>query len=157
MSDLGATARSTVPSAGGAEADAAYVRFDNAQKSYDGVTLVVKSLNLDIAKGEFLTMLGPSGSGKTTCLMMLAGFEPATHGEVFLDTRPVNRVPPHKRGIGLVFQNYALFPHMTVEENLAFPLGGAPHVARRGAPAGRKGAGDGRASRIRGAASFGLV
>ena len=67
-------------------------------------------------------MLGPSGSGKTTCLMMLAGFEPATHGEIFLDTRPINRVPPHKRGIGMVFQNYALFPHMTVEENLLFPL-----------------------------------
>ena len=105
-----------------ADADAAYVRFDNVQKSYDGVTLVVKSLNLDIAEGEFLTMLGPSGSGKTTCLMMLAGFEPATHGEIFLNTRPINRVPPHKRGIGMVFQNYALFPHMTVEENLLFPL-----------------------------------
>ena len=122
MSDPGATARPEAPSATGADADAAYVRFDNVQKSYDGVTLVVKSLNLDIAKGEFLTMLGPSGSGKTTCLMMLAGFEPATHGEIFLDTRPINKVPPHKRGIGMVFQNYALFPHMTVEENLAFPL-----------------------------------
>ena len=98
------------------------VRFDDVQKSYDGETLVVKSLNLDIARGEFLTMLGPSGSGKTTCLMMLAGFEPATHGEIFLDGRPINNVPPHKRGIGMVFQNYALFPHMTVAENLAFPL-----------------------------------
>ena len=67
-------------------------------------------------------MLGPSGSGKTTCLMMLAGFEPATHGEIFLNENPINRVPPHKRGIGMVFQNYALFPHMTVAENLAFPL-----------------------------------
>ena len=122
MSDSGATARPATPGAAGADADTAYVRFDNVQKSYDGVTLVVKSLNLDIAKGEFLTMLGPSGSGKTTCLMMLAGFEPATHGEIFLDTRPINKVPPHKRGIGMVFQNYALFPHMTVEENLAFPL-----------------------------------
>ncbi|MCP5080770.1 MAG: ABC transporter ATP-binding protein, partial [Alphaproteobacteria bacterium] len=84
--------------------------------------LVVKNLNLDIATGEFLTMLGPSGSGKTTCLMMLAGFEPATHGEIFLNDRPINNVAPHKRGIGMVFQNYALFPHMTVAENLAFPL-----------------------------------
>ena len=67
-------------------------------------------------------MLGPSGSGKTTCLMMLAGFEPATHGEIYLNDRPINNVPPHKRGIGMVFQNYALFPHMTVAENLAFPL-----------------------------------
>ncbi len=100
----------------------AAVRFESVQKSYDGETLVVKNLNLDIARGEFLTMLGPSGSGKTTCLMMLAGFEPATHGEIFLNDRPINNVPPHKRGIGMVFQNYALFPHMSVAENLAFPL-----------------------------------
>ena len=100
----------------------ALVRFVDIQKSYDGEQLVVKNLNLDVAKGEFLTMLGPSGSGKTTCLMMLAGFEPATHGEIYLNERPINRVPPHKRGIGMVFQNYALFPHMTVAENLAFPL-----------------------------------
>jgi putative spermidine/putrescine transport system ATP-binding protein len=100
----------------------AAVRFESVQKSYDGETLVVKDLNLDIARGEFLTMLGPSGSGKTTCLMMLAGFEPATHGEIFLNDHPINNVPPHKRGIGMVFQNYALFPHMTVAENLAFPL-----------------------------------
>jgi len=62
-----------------------HVCFDNVQKSYDGETLVVKNLNLDIARGEFLTMLGPSGSGKTTCLMMLAGFESATFGEIRLD------------------------------------------------------------------------
>ncbi|MCB1884729.1 MAG: ABC transporter ATP-binding protein [Geminicoccaceae bacterium] len=99
-----------------------FVRFDDVQKSYDGETLVVKSLNLDIARGEFLTMLGPSGSGKTTCLMMLAGFETATHGEIYLDGRQINDVAPHKRDIGMVFQNYALFPHMTVAENLAFPL-----------------------------------
>ena len=99
-----------------------FVRFEEVQKSYDGETLVVKNLNLDIQRGEFVTMLGPSGSGKTTCLMMLAGFEPATHGEIFLGNRPINAVPPHKRGIGMVFQNYALFPHMTVNENLAFPL-----------------------------------
>ncbi|MGI9350264.1 MAG: ABC transporter ATP-binding protein [Rhizobiaceae bacterium] len=102
--------------------DNSYVRFENVQKSYDGEVLVVKDLNLDIQKGEFVTMLGPSGSGKTTCLMMLAGFEPATHGEIFLDDRPINMVPPNKRGIGMVFQNYALFPHMSVAENLAFPL-----------------------------------
>jgi putative spermidine/putrescine transport system ATP-binding protein len=100
----------------------AFVAFEHVQKSYDGVSLVVKDLNLSIGKGEFLTMLGPSGSGKTTCLMMLAGFETATHGEIKLDGRNINQVPPHKRGIGMVFQNYALFPHMTVGENLAFPL-----------------------------------
>ncbi|MEQ9199993.1 MAG: ABC transporter ATP-binding protein, partial [Rhodospirillales bacterium] len=105
-----------------AETNDAFVRFKGVQKSYDGETLVVKNFNLDIEAGEFVTMLGPSGSGKTTCLMMLAGFEPATHGEIFLDGVPINNVPPHKRGIGMVFQNYALFPHMTVSENLAFPL-----------------------------------
>jgi len=100
----------------------AFVQFVDVQKSYDGETLVVKNLNLDIEKGEFVTMLGPSGSGKTTCLMMLAGFETATHGDIVLDGSPINNVAPHKRDIGMVFQNYALFPHMTVAENLAFPL-----------------------------------
>ena len=99
-----------------------FVRFDKVDKSYDGKVLVVKDLNLDIAEGEFVTMLGPSGSGKTTCLMMLAGFETPTNGEIYLDKNPISNIPPHKRGIGMVFQNYALFPHMTVYENLAFPL-----------------------------------
>ncbi|NNE53998.1 MAG: ABC transporter ATP-binding protein [Sulfitobacter sp.] len=100
----------------------AFVEFDRVQKSYDGETLVVKDLNLSLPQGEFLTMLGPSGSGKTTCLMMLAGFETATHGDIRLDGKSINNIPPHKRGIGMVFQNYALFPHMTVAENLSFPL-----------------------------------
>jgi putative spermidine/putrescine transport system ATP-binding protein len=100
----------------------AFVKFDRVQKSYDGLSLVVKDLNLSMPRGEFLTMLGPSGSGKTTCLMMLAGFETATHGDILLDGVSINNIPPHKRGIGMVFQNYALFPHMTVAENLAFPL-----------------------------------
>lgn len=105
-----------------ASRDSAFVEFERVQKSYDGEILVVKDLNLSMPKGEFLTMLGPSGSGKTTCLMMLAGFETATHGEIRLDGKPINNIPPHKRGIGMVFQNYALFPHMTVAENLSFPL-----------------------------------
>jgi putative spermidine/putrescine transport system ATP-binding protein len=105
-----------------AETSDAFVRFVDVQKSYDGETLVVKNLNLDIPKGEFVTMLGPSGSGKTTCLMMLAGFETATHGDIVLDGNPINNVAPHKRNIGMVFQNYALFPHMTIFENLSFPL-----------------------------------
>ena len=98
------------------------VSFRGVQKSYDGENLIVKDLNLDIRKGEFLTLLGPSGSGKTTSLMMLAGFETPTAGEILLAGRSINNVPPHKRDIGMVFQNYALFPHMTVAENLAFPL-----------------------------------
>ena len=100
----------------------AFVKFERVQKSYDGETLVVKDLNLEIPKGEFLTMLGPSGAGISTCLMMLAGFETATHGEIMLNGISINNIPPHKRGIGMVFQNYALFPHMSVAENLSFPL-----------------------------------
>ncbi|MEK9281081.1 ABC transporter ATP-binding protein [Bradyrhizobium sp. ISRA442] len=104
------------------DASTAFVRFSDVQKTYDGETLVVKNLNLDIRQGEFLTMLGPSGSGKTTTLMMLAGFEVPTHGRILLEGRPIDNMPPHRRNIGMVFQNYALFPHMTVEENVAFPL-----------------------------------
>ncbi len=103
-------------------ADAHAVRFANVAKSYDGRTLVIDNLSFEVARGEFLTLLGPSGSGKTTTLMMLAGFETATRGDIFLNGTPVTRLPPHKRGLGFVFQNYALFPHMTVAENLAFPL-----------------------------------
>ncbi|WP_439815937.1 ABC transporter ATP-binding protein [Zavarzinia sp. CC-PAN008] len=100
----------------------AFVVFEGVQKTYDGEVLVVKDLDLTVRKGEFLTLLGPSGSGKTTTLMMLAGFETPTRGHIYLDSRPIDNLPPHKRDIGMVFQNYALFPHMTVSENIAFPL-----------------------------------
>jgi len=99
-----------------------FVVFDKIDKSYDGKVLVVKNLNINIAKGEFVTMLGPSGSGKTTTLMMLAGFETPTNGEIYLEKKPISKIPPYEREIGMVFQNYALFPHMTVQENLSFPL-----------------------------------
>ena len=98
------------------------VRFRAVAKSYDGRAQAVAPLDLDVAEGEFLTLLGPSGSGKTTTLMMLAGFEEPSAGEILLDGQVLNRVPPHRRGIGVVFQNYALFPHMSVAQNLAFPL-----------------------------------
>ncbi|HME21354.1 MAG TPA: ABC transporter ATP-binding protein [Acetobacteraceae bacterium] len=98
------------------------VKFIGVEKSYDGCTLAVRDLTLDVAEGEFLTLLGPSGSGKTTTLNMLAGFERPTRGEILLGGRPVDRLPPYQRNIGMVFQNYALFPHMTVGENVAFPL-----------------------------------
>jgi len=98
------------------------VKFIGVEKSYDGHTLAVRGLTLDVAQGEFLTLLGPSGSGKTTTLNMLAGFERPTRGEILLAGRPVDRLPPYERNIGMVFQNYALFPHMTVAENVAFPL-----------------------------------
>ncbi len=103
-------------------ANGVIVNFADVQKTYDGESLVIRNLNLDVFRGEFLTLLGPSGSGKTTTLMMLAGFEVPSHGVITLEGKPVNRVPPEKRDIGMVFQNYALFPHMTVAENLAFPL-----------------------------------
>lgn len=98
------------------------IEMVGVQKSYDGTQLVIPDLNLDIRRGEFLTLLGASGSGKTTTLMMLAGFENPTHGAILMDGRPIQDVPAHQRGIGMVFQNYALFPHMTVEENLGYPL-----------------------------------
>jgi len=98
------------------------VKFAAVEKTYDGKTLVVRDLNLDIQAGEFLSLLGPSGSGKTTTLMMLAGFESPTAGEIFLNGTPITRTPPHKRNFGMVFQNYALFPHMTIADNVAYPL-----------------------------------
>ena len=99
-----------------------HVEFRDVRKTYDGETLVVKNLNLDISRGEFLTLLGPSGSGKTTSLMMLAGFEQPSQGRILLDGQDIAHTPPHRRGIGVVFQSYALFPHMTVEQNIAFGL-----------------------------------
>ena len=98
------------------------VSFTGVQKTYDGIHLVVRDLNLDIRQGEFLSLLGPSGSGKTTTLMMLAGFESPTAGDIMLSGRQITNTPPHKRNFGMVFQNYALFPHMTLAENIAYPL-----------------------------------
>lgn len=98
------------------------IELCHVQKSYDGKNLVIQDLNLSIAQGEFLTLLGASGSGKTTTLMMLAGFETPTRGEIRMGGKPIQNVPAHQRGMGMVFQNYALFPHMSVAENLAYPL-----------------------------------
>ena len=99
-----------------------HVEFERVTKSFDERIEVVSDLDLTVQKGEFLTLLGPSGSGKTTCLMMLAGFEEPTSGTIRIDGRAMNEVAPRRRGIGMVFQNYALFPHMTVGGNLSFPL-----------------------------------
>jgi len=90
-------------------------------KRFGDVT-AVDDVSLIIAKGEFITFLGPSGSGKTTTLMMVAGFLNASDGSIELDSKPLDPLPPYKRDIGMVFQHYALFPHMTVAQNIAFPL-----------------------------------
>ena len=106
----------------GAAPDPAYVEFRGVTKTYDGRVQVVDGLDLQVRQGEFLTLLGPSGSGKTTCLMMLAGFEAPTTGSIRLRGREIADTPARKREIGMVFQNYALFPHLTVGQNLSFPL-----------------------------------
>jgi putative spermidine/putrescine transport system ATP-binding protein len=90
-------------------------------KRYDAVT-AVNAIDLDARPGEFLTLLGPSGSGKTTTLNMIAGFIDVTEGELQIDGRPVGDLPPYRRNIGMVFQHYALFPHMTVADNVEYPL-----------------------------------
>ena len=100
----------------------AFITFAGVSKTYDGGVYVVDRLDLDVAKGEFVSLLGPSGSGKTTTLMMLAGFEAPTLGEIRLAGKRLDDKPPHQRDIGMVFQNYALFPHLTIGENVAFPL-----------------------------------
>jgi len=87
-----------------------------------GSIKAVDDVSLNIEHGEFLTLLGPSGSGKTTTLNMIAGFEIPTNGDILLENEDITTVAPNRRGIGMVFQNYALFPHMTVYENIAFPL-----------------------------------
>jgi putative spermidine/putrescine transport system ATP-binding protein len=100
----------------------AYLRIDGVTKSYDGVTDAVRDVSIDINKGEFVTFLGPSGSGKTTTLMMIAGFEEPTQGKILLAGKDLSHLKPWSRNIGMVFQNYALFPHMTVARNVEFPL-----------------------------------
>jgi ABC-type Fe3+/spermidine/putrescine transport system ATPase subunit len=99
----------------------AAITLDRLNHDYDGVPAVV-DVSIDIVPGEFLTLLGPSGSGKTTTLMLLAGFLQPTSGRITIDGREVTDLPPHRRDFGIVFQNYALFPHMTVADNVGFAL-----------------------------------
>jgi putative spermidine/putrescine transport system ATP-binding protein len=118
----GASASRSEDTAGSARGgDETFVEFIDVEKVY-GDFQAVKRLHLSIGRGEFLTFLGPSGSGKTTTLNMLAGFERPSRGMITLAGKSVDRLPPYERNIGMVFQNYALFPHMSVEQNVAFPL-----------------------------------
>lgn len=97
------------------------IALHNLQKRYGGAT-AVDQVSLSVSPGEFISLLGPSGSGKTTTLMMIAGFEMPDSGRVLLDDKDITRLPPHRRELGVIFQNYALFPHMTVAENVAYSL-----------------------------------
>jgi putative spermidine/putrescine transport system ATP-binding protein len=97
------------------------VRLEGVVKRF-GSVVAVDGISLDVREGEFFSMLGPSGSGKTTCLRMIAGFEEPTEGRIYLDGRDVSRLAPYDRDVNTVFQDYALFPHMTVEENVAYGL-----------------------------------
>lgn len=98
------------------------VTLKSVTKRYGPGPYAVENMTLDVSPGEFITVLGPSGSGKTSALMMIAGFESVTSGDIFINEKSVRDLPPHKRDIGIVFQNYALFPHLTIYENIAFPL-----------------------------------
>ena len=98
------------------------VEFRHVEKSYPNGFKAVTDLNLEIEEGEFLVMVGPSGCGKSTTLRMIAGLEDITGGELYIGDRVVNDVPPKDRDIAMVFQNYALYPHMTVAENIGFAL-----------------------------------
>lgn len=99
------------------------VRLENVVKDYGGQeAAAVNGLTMDINQGEFLTLLGPSGCGKTTTLRMIAGLEEPTNGKIIIDGDDVSKVPPYRRNVNTVFQNYALFPHMNVFENVAFGL-----------------------------------
>ena len=99
----------------------AAIRLQGIRKSY-GAFVAIRDLDLDIRAGEFISLLGPSGSGKSTTLMLIAGFERPDAGVLFINGRDMTRTQPHKRGLSMVFQNYALFPHLTVAENIAFAL-----------------------------------
>jgi putative spermidine/putrescine transport system ATP-binding protein len=101
---------------------AAHLSLRDVVKSYDGKTNAVDGVTIDIARGEFITFLGPSGSGKTTTLLMIAGFEHPTRGLIELDGHDLLLSRPYERNIGMVFQSYALFPHMTASKNVMFPL-----------------------------------
>ena len=98
------------------------VRLERIEKSFDGRTPAVDRVDLQIAPGEFFALLGPSGCGKTTTLRMIAGFETPDAGRIFLNGQDVTAMPVHKRDISMIFQSYALFPHRTVAENVAFGL-----------------------------------
>ena len=100
----------------------AFVNLKDIRVSYDGKTDVLKNLRLSIEKGELVSLLGPSGCGKTTTLRVVAGLIQANEGRFVVDENDLTQVPVHKRNFGMVFQSYALFPHLTIKENVGFGL-----------------------------------
>ncbi len=100
----------------------AEVKLVNVSKSYDSKSKAVNNINLDVQDKEFVVLVGPSGCGKTTTLRMVAGLEEISSGEIYIDGKLINDVSPKSRDIAMVFQNYALYPHMTVYDNMAFGL-----------------------------------
>ena len=113
----------------------ATVELEGVSKAYGSHRAVVQDVNLRVEDGEFMVLLGPSGCGKSTTLRMIAGLEPITEGRIRIDGRLMNRVPARDRDIAMVFQSYALYPHMTVFDNMAFGLRrrglSKPEIARR--------------------------
>ena len=101
--------------------DDVFISLQNLSKHF-GKVKAVDDVSFDIRRGEFFSLLGPSGCGKTTLMRMIAGFEEASIGDVFIDGQPMGKIPPHERPVNMVFQNYAIFPHLTVEQNIAFGL-----------------------------------
>ncbi|MGC9220469.1 MAG: ABC transporter ATP-binding protein, partial [Solirubrobacteraceae bacterium] len=111
----------------------ASIEFDAVSKSYDQQHWTLRDLSFTVSDGEFLVLVGPSGCGKTTALRMLAGFEDISHGEIRIGGVRINETPPRERDIAMVFQNYALYPHMTVADNIGYGLKvrGMPKAQRR--------------------------
>ena len=132
------------------------VRFESVVKRFGDVT-AVDGVDLTVREGEFFSMLGPSGSGKTTCLRMIAGFETPSEGHIYLGGEDVSRLAPYERDVNTVFQDYALFPHMTVADNVGYGLT-VRKVPRSRAPCcGRRRTRDGAAARAREAQTWPTV
>src|SRR5262245_57614450 len=121
MNDLSANAKTNASAPADAERDSAYVRIAHVTKKF-GEFVAVNDVSLDVRRGEIFCLLGGSGSGKTTLLRMLAGSETPTSGKIHIDGQDMSTIAPYERPVNMMFQSYALFPHMTVEKNVAFGL-----------------------------------
>ena len=124
------------------------ISLEGVTKQFPGGVVAVDDLSLEVEPGEFLVLVGPSGCGKTTALRMVAGLEPVTGGQIRINDKVVTKLPPRDRDIAMVFQNYALYAHMSVRGNMAFGLKMARHAEGRDPPPGRRGGGDARAGRF---------